>query len=223
MQPQTAKQKTKPHLSARQKEERSKAIQYNPATNTLKADSKDNPRFGLRCPLYLKALFPSPSLHLSVFLSLSVHPLRTQWACSSLQFDVSTGFFFPPCRALICKVSTFLCVCVVWFVVVGSLFLIRSALTKLSPLLPHLGLAWLWNLYSESHPSLNCFKRLVADLTFPLAPVVVSFYPSFPLYLLGLPCTSISIPSHSPLFLHSLPGSDTNGGMKGWEGISYSL
>ncbi len=53
------------------------------------------------------------------------------WACSSLQFDVSTGLF-PPCRALICKVSTFLCVCVVWFVVVENLFLIRPALTELS-------------------------------------------------------------------------------------------
>lgn len=47
MQPQTAKQKTKPHLSARQKEERSKAIQYNSTTNTLKTDSKDICGLGL--------------------------------------------------------------------------------------------------------------------------------------------------------------------------------
>lgn len=64
----------------------------------------------------------------------------------------------PPCRALICKVSTFLCVCVVWFVVVVSLFLIRPALTKPS-LYCHIWALLGSGTFSESHPDLNCFKK----------------------------------------------------------------
>lgn len=49
--------------------------------------------------------------------------------------------------------------CVVWFVVVESLFLINAALTKLS-LYYHI---WVLlgggTFLNESHPGLNCFKK----------------------------------------------------------------
>lgn len=84
------------------------------------------------CQLYLKALFLPSSLQPSFFLSLPFSTFLVPLVWSSLQFHVTTGFFSSSRWALICKVSTFLCVCVVWFVVVQSLFLIRPALTKLS-------------------------------------------------------------------------------------------
>lgn len=104
--------------------------------------------------------------------------ITTLFLCHFLCFMHSPSLFLitiwcyhrlssPPCRDLICKVSTFLCVCVVWFVVVVSLFLIRPALTKPS-LYCHIWALLGSGTFSESHPDLNCFKRL-ADPLFSLA------------------------------------------------------
>lgn len=125
-------------------------------------------------------------------------------------YDLMFPRAFFPCRALICKVSTFPCVCVVWFVVIGSLFLIRPTLTKLS-LYCHI-----WALLGSRTYGVNLIQGLIVlnvwqtwlSFFFLFA---VSFYLSLSL---SLSCISPSIPSHPLLFPFCLPGSDTNGGME---------
>lgn len=133
-------------------------------------------------------------------------PFHAPRACSSLQFHVTRGFLCLPCRALICKVSTLLCVCVVWFVVVESLLLIKPALAKLS-LLCHIRVL----LGSGAH-RVNLFQALIVLKDWQtwrsLWPSCISLCP--PLFLSRV---SSSVARRRPLFLHSLPGSDTNKGM----------
>lgn len=149
-------------------------------------------------------LFPSSSFQ----LSLPLYPIFACRACSSLAFHVSTG---PPSLPLICKVSTPLCcICVLQFVVIENLFLIRCTLVSCAATLgPRLALDPRQRVY----PGFNCFKRL-ADLPFVLAPFFASFYlpVSRPVFLSSV---SASIPTHSLLFLPALQGSDTNGGISG--------
>lgn len=66
--------------------------------------------------------------------------------------------------------------------------------------MPHLGLAWQWNLYSESHPGLNCFFFFfkAGRLGFLSGSMCCLSF----LYSLGFSplCTSTSFPPH-PLFV----------------------
>lgn len=129
-------------------------------------------------------------------------PFHAPRVCSSLQFHVTRGFLCLPCRALICKVSTLLCVCVVGFVVIESLLLIKPALAKLS-LLCHIRV-----LLGSGACRVNLFQALI---------VLKGWQTWLSLWLcciaLSSSRVSSSMPRRRPLFLHSLPGSDTNKGM----------
>lgn len=124
-------------------------------------------------------------------LPLPLHPFFARGACSSLRFHVSTGSL-----PLICKVLTFLCVHVCGFICCHRESVPDYMHSPAFPLLPHLGLAWHQNLYSEFIQALIVLKGWQTRRSFWLR----FFF--LPLYLSVSPvCLSPSLP-YQPPFQH---------------------
>lgn len=132
-------------------------------------------------------------------LPLPLRPFFARGACSSLRFHVSTGSL-----PLICKVLTFLCVHVCGFICCHGESVPDYMHSPAFPLLPHLGLAWHQNLYSEFIQALIVLKGWQTRRSFWLRFFFLPLSPVFRLHFHISPHSSTFpfIPPCSPRVWH---------------------